>query len=286
MKLARFEACGRVSFGVVTNIGIVDAGARLGHKFQDLDAVVSVGAIGQLEKLAGQARTDYALKDVRLLKPIARPGKILCVGVNFVDRNAEYKDGSEQPEYPSLFIRFPGSFVAHEEPLVRPPESKQLDYEGEIALIVGRKGRRIAAEEAMNFVAGYTLCNEGTIRDWVQHGKFNVTQGKNFERSGSLGPWIVTLDEVPPGPMRIITRVNGQVRQNDTTDRMIFPMSSLISYVSSFCGLEPGDIIVTGTPTGAGARFEPPRYLIPGDIVEVEVSGVGTLRNGVIDEKT
>ena len=167
---------------------------------------------------------------------------------------------------------------------MRPPESKQLDYEGEIALVIGRKGRRIAESDATTHIAGYTICNEGTIRDWLRHGKFNVTPGKNFERSGSLGPWVVTSDEIGMAPMRVITRVNGEVRQDETTDRMIFPISFLVSYISRFCTLEPGDIIVTGTPTGAGARFDPPRFLVPGDVVEVEVPRIGTLRNGVIDE--
>jgi len=222
---------------------------------------------------------------VRLLKPIGRPGKILCVGVNYADRNAEYKDSSDQPKYPSLFVRFPDSLVAHEEPIVRPPESKQLDYEGEIALVIGRAGRRINEADAMVHVAGYTICNEGTIRDWLRHGKFNVTPGKNFEHSGALGPWIVTGDELAPGPMRIITRVNGEVRQDDTTDHMLFSMPALLSYISRFCTLQPGDVVVTGTPTGAGARFDPPKYLVPGDVVEIEVPGIGTLRNPVIDEQ-
>lgn len=284
MKLATFDSGLRMSYGIVTGEGVIDAGSRIGLKFPDLHSVISAGAIGQLEGLAAKTRPDYALKDVRLLKPIARPGKILCVGVNYADRNTEYKDGSEPPKYPSLFVRFPESFVAHEEPLLRPPESKQLDYEGEIALVIGRIGRRIPQADAMTHVLGYTICNEGSIRDWLRHGKFNVTPGKNFEGSGALGPWIVTPDEVGPGPMRIITRVNGEVRQDDTTDHMLFSIPFLISYISCFCTLQPGDIIATGTPTGAGARFDPPKYLVPGDIVEVEVPHAGTLRNRVIDE--
>jgi 2-keto-4-pentenoate hydratase/2-oxohepta-3-ene-1,7-dioic acid hydratase in catechol pathway len=283
MKLASFEVQGRKSYGIVKHGRIVDAGAHLGHSFPDLDSVISMDAISRLDELAAQG--DWALEDVRILKPLDHPGKILCVGVNYLDRNAEYKDSSEQPKYPSIFVRFPASLVAHEEHIVRPLESKQLDYEGEIALIIGRRGRRIAETDTAAHVAGYTICNEGTIRDWLHHGKFNVTPGKNFERSGSLGPWIATPDEIATGPMRIITRVNGEVRQDETTDRMIFPISFLISYISRFCTLEPGDILITGTPTGAGARFEPPKYLVPGDVVEVEVPGIGTLRNGVIDER-
>ena len=285
MKLASFEIAGRSSYGIVSGEGVIDAGSRLRAKFCDLLSVISAGALNQLDALAAETKPDHALKDVRLLKPIARPGKILCVGVNYADRNAEYKDSSDQPKYPSLFVRFPDSLVAHEEPIVRPPESKQLDYEGEIALVIGRAGRRINEADAMVHVAGYTICNEGTIRDWLRHGKFNVTPGKNFEHSGALGPWIVTGDELGPGPMRIITRVNGEVRQDDTTDHMLFSMPALLSYISRFCTLQPGDVVVTGTPTGAGARFDPPKYLVPGDVVEIEVPGIGTLRNPVIDEQ-
>ncbi len=284
MKLATFSVGAKTSYGIVRGQGIVDAGVRLGAHLPDLRSVLAAGAIEALRALASE-NEDYALSEVRLLKPIVNPGKIICVGVNYAGRNAEYKDGSALPKFPSLFIRLPDSLVAHEEPLVRPLESCQLDYEGEIAMVVGRPGRRIAEGDAMQHVAGYTICNEGAIRDWIRHGKFNVTQGKNFERSGSLGPWLTTSDEVGVGPLRVITRVNGEVRQDDTTDHMMFPMPFLISYVSRFCTLQPGDIVVTGTPTGAGVHFDPPRYLVPGDTVEVEVPGIGTLRNGVIDEE-
>jgi 2-keto-4-pentenoate hydratase/2-oxohepta-3-ene-1,7-dioic acid hydratase in catechol pathway len=155
-------------------------------------------------------------------------------------------------------VRFPASLVAHEEPIVRPTESQQLDYEGEIALVIGKAGRRIAESDALAHVAGYTICNEGTIRDWLRHGKFDVTPGKNFDRTGALGPWVVTTDEIGSKPMRVMTRVNDEIRQDDTTDRMIFSIPFLTSYISRFCTLEPGDILITGTPTGAGARFDPP----------------------------
>lgn len=284
MKLVTFEAGGESSYGVVVAGGIVDVGRRLGHGLPDLEAVLAADALGHLSELAASASPDLDLASVRLRKPLTRPGKIICVGVNYPDRNAEYKDGSEAPLYPSLFVRFPASLVAHGEALIRPRESAQLDYEGEIAMIIGRRGRRIDVSDAMRYIAGYTLCNEGTIRDWVRHGKFNVTQGKNFEGSGSLGPYMITADEICRKALRIVTRVNGEVRQDDTTDRMIFKMPTLISYVSRFCTLEPGDIIVSGTPTGAGARFDPPRYLKPGDVVTIDVDGIGRLENRVQDE--
>ncbi len=221
---------------------------------------------------------------MHLLKPIPTPGVFICVGVNYRDRNEEYKDASDLPRYPSLFFRTPGSLVAHREPIVRPPESEQLDYEGEVALIIGRAGRRIPEARAMDHVAGFSCVNEGTIRDWTRHGKFNVTQGKSFERSGAFGPWLVTADEIGARPLTVTTRVNGEERQHDTTERLLFPFPALIRYISTFCALRPGDVIATGTPTGAGARFNPPRYLRPGDVVEVEVSGIGVLRNEVIEE--
>ena len=183
-----------------------------------------------------------------------------------------------------MFVRFPGSFVAHGAPLIRPPETKQFDYEGEIALVIGKPGRRIPRQGAMGHVFGFTIANEGTVREWTRHGKFNVTQGKNFDRSGSIGPWIVTADAMPRGPLRVLTRVNGEERQNDTTDRLLFPFDFLVSYLSIFTTLEPGDLILTGTPNGAGARFDPPKWLVPGDVVEVEVPGIGVLSNPVADE--
>ena len=210
---------------------------------------------------------------------------MLCVGVNFPDRNAEYKDGSELPKYMSLFPRFASGFTGHNRPLIRPPENHTLDYEGEVAIVIGKAGRRIQQADAYNHIAALTICNEGTIRDWVRHAKFNVTQGKNWDRSAALGPWLVPFtDAAPLDDARIITRVNGEVRQDDVLSRMMFPIRREIEYISTFMTLQPGDVIITGTPTGAGARFDPPRYLAPGDVVEVEVNGIGTLRNGVEDE--
>jgi 2-keto-4-pentenoate hydratase/2-oxohepta-3-ene-1,7-dioic acid hydratase in catechol pathway len=220
-----------------------------------------------------------------LLPPVTDPEKIWCIGVNYPDRNAEYQDGSLAPRYPSLFARSIRSLVGHEAPIERPKVSEQLDYEGEIALIIGSEARHLTPETALGHVFGVTLCNEGTVRDWLRHGKFNVTQGKNFDRSGSLGPWIVTADAVDlTRPMTLTTRVNGAVRQQDTTDRLIFSFTDLLVYLSTFATLVPGDVIVTGTPTGAGARLDPPQWLEPGDIVEVEAPPIGILRNRVIDE--
>ena len=284
MKLMTFERDGRTGYGVVVDGGIVDLGARLGRDAPTLRDLIANDLTGRAGDIVAEVKPDFTPDSVRVERPIPAPGKILCVGINYLDRNAEYKDGSEQPKYPSVFARFPASFVAHGAPLVRPPETRQFDYEGEIALVIGKGGRRIRREQAMDRLFGYTIANEGTVREWTRHGKYNVTQGKNFDNSGSLGPWIVTADAMPPGPLRIKTRVNGQERQNDTTDRLLFPFDFLISYLSTFTTLEPGDMILTGTPNGAGARFDPPRWLVPGDVVAVEVEGIGVLSNPVADE--
>ena len=283
MKLVTFEAEGCLSFGILREDGIVDLGRHLSGRYDSLAALVAAGDIAAAAAKAGEP-ADHAQDAVRLLKPLHTFGKCFCVGVNYPDRNAEYKDGSDQPKYPSLFIRFPASFTGPDAPLIRPPESPQLDYEGELVLVVGKAGRRIPADRWGDHVLGWTIGNEGSIRDWIRHGKFNVTPGKNWPDSGAFGPALVTIDEAGTGPFRIVTRVNGEVRQEDTTDRMMFPLGRIVEYVSTFCPLEPGDIIFTGTPTGSGARFDPPRYLAPGDEVEVEIGGLGILRNTVADE--
>jgi 2-keto-4-pentenoate hydratase/2-oxohepta-3-ene-1,7-dioic acid hydratase in catechol pathway len=277
-------AAGAVSrLGAVTDVGVVDLTRELAPDIRDMHDLIAKVDLATIRSAVEQAKAIPA-DQVVLLKPLTRWGKCFCVGVNYPDRNAEYKDGSDRPGYPSLFVRFPESFVGPDEPILRPLESERLDYEGEVVLVIGKAGRRIPAERAMEHVFGFTVANEGSIRDWIRHGKFNVTPGKNFARSGALGPWIVPAADMPAGPLRVTTRVNGDVRQDDTTDHMLFSFAFVIEYISRFCTLEPGDLILTGTPTGAGARFDPPRYLVPGDIVEVEVSGIGVLRNTVRDE--
>ena len=286
MRLVSFLNDGRASWGAVRGDGVVDLGRRLA----DIGSVQALveggeGAMARARAALEGAAADAPLASVRLLMPIPAPRKVFCIGVNYANRNAEYKDGSELPEYPSLFIRVADSFVAHGEPLLVPPESRQLDYEGEIAIVIGKGGRRIAEAEAESHIAGLTCCNEGTMRDWTRHGKFNVTQGKTWEASGAIGPWLVTADEFKGfDNVQVTTRVNGEKRQDDNTSNLMFPFRSLIRYISTWTALKPGDVIVTGTPVGAGIRFTPPKFLRPGDVVEVEVSGVGTLSNTVADE--
>ncbi|GIK82001.1 MAG: fumarylacetoacetate hydrolase family protein [Pseudorhodoplanes sp.] len=284
MKLASYMHRGRESYGVVADEAVVDLRSRLPRHHTLLD-VLRAHALDEVKAAAEGVRPDLPLGEVELLPPVVLPEKILCVGVNYANRNAEYKDGSELPKHPSLFFRTPGSFVGHGQPIVRPSVSAQLDYEGEIVLVIGREGRHIPAGRALEHVVGYTLCNEGSVRDWLRHGKFNVTQGKNFDRSGSLGPWIVTADEIDLAtPLHLTTKVNGEVRQDDTTANLIFSFADLIAYITTFTTLKPGDLIVTGTPTGAGARFDPPRWLAPGDVVEVAVPQIGVLSNAVVAE--
>ncbi|QDC00486.1 fumarylacetoacetate hydrolase family protein [Mesorhizobium sp. 8] len=287
LRLATFTAVGRTRYGAVTEKGVVDLSARHGAKWPTLREVIEAGALVRLGEEAAALSPDFAEADIAYEIPVPAPEKIICVGVNFPDRNEEYKDGQSAQSNPSLFIRFPRSFVGHGQNLVRPPESPQLDYEGEIVIVIGKPGRRIAEKDALGHIAALSLCNEGTIRDWVRHAKFNVTQGKNFDRTGAIGPWLVPFaDETQIADIKLTTRVNGEVRQQDRTGRMIFSFRKIIAYVSTFTTLVPGDVIVTGTPTGAGARLDPPVWLKPGDVVEVEADGIGVLRNGVMDEAT
>ncbi len=285
MRIVSFNVAGRDAFGVLRGEEVIDAGARFAADVPSVVDLVTKSSDPHFRDRFANASCDFRLDEVRLRKPIPLPGKFLCVGVNYADRNAEYRDGAERPRYPSLFMRTPDSLVAHGEPILRPPESEQLDYEGEIGLVIGTAGRRIPESEAMRHVAGATCVNEGSVRDWIRHGKFNVTQGKNFDRSGAVGPWIVTADELDlTAPLTLETRVNGARRQFDTTSRLSFPFARLVSYISTFTTLHPGDMIATGTPTGAGVRLSPPQFLVPGDVVEIEVSGIGVLRNEVADE--
>ena len=282
MRYATYSSGDDIFYGAVTEEGMI----ALSPQFDQWPTLLDVVKADALDKLADAAKgktVTHTQFQYEMVLPNAQ--RILCVGVNFPDRNAEYKDGTELPKYMSLFPRFASGFTGHQRPLIRPPENHTLDYEGEVAIVIGKSGRRIAQADAYEHIAALTLCNEGTIRDWVRHAKFNVTQGKNWDRSGAMGPWLVPFTDASQlDDARIVTRVNGEVRQDDTLNRMMFPIRREIEYISTFMTLQPGDIIITGTPTGAGARFDPPRYLVPGDMIEIEVNGIGTLQNGVEDE--
>ena len=285
MKIASFEKDGLTSYGVVIDDGIIDLKAHLGDKFPEFIDVLRNDAVGEISQVIEKQSPDFMLDEINFLIPVTTPEKIICIGVNYGNRNDEYKDGSEAPKFPSVFLRTPGSFVGHNQDIMRPPESDQLDYEGEIVLVIGKGGRRIKQENYLQHIAGISIMNEGTIRDWVRHAKFNVTQGKNFASSGSIGPWMVTTEEVGDlNQLSIQTRVNNELRQDDVISNMIFKFPYLLNYLSTFFELKPGDLIATGTPVGAGARFDPPIWLKPGDILEIEVPNVGKLQNTFIDE--
>jgi 2-keto-4-pentenoate hydratase/2-oxohepta-3-ene-1,7-dioic acid hydratase in catechol pathway len=286
MKLASYRVRGRDSFGAVVgegpSEGVVDLRTRLDPPCNSVLDLLRAGGLDSARAAARGVRADYPLREVELLPPVLAPEKILCIGVNYANRNADYGD-AEASKYPSMFFRTPGSLVGHQGAIVRPRESEQLDYEAEIALVIGRAGRRIALGEALAHVAGATLCNEGTIRDWTRHGKFNVTQGKNFDASGSIGPWLVTADDIDlTKPLHLTVKVNGEITQDDTTASMMKPFAELIAYVSTFMTLKPGDIIVTGTPVKLKSRSGQPAWLKPGDVVEIEVQQIGVLRNSVV----
>jgi 2-keto-4-pentenoate hydratase/2-oxohepta-3-ene-1,7-dioic acid hydratase in catechol pathway len=286
MRILSFRRAGKESYGAVQGEGVVDLGARLGARAPTLMALLRADLLDAAFELVAKTRTDLALAEIEYLPPIPTPGKIACIGINYGNRHEEYRDDAEAPRYPSVFMRTPESLVGHDQPILKPPESEQLDYEGEIALVIGRAGRRIAPDRAWEHVGGLSLINEGSVRDWLRHAKFNVTPGKNFAASGSFGPWLVTRDEIAhPEQLHLTTHVNGELRQDDTTENLIFGFDYLISYLSTFMPLNVGDVIATGTPTGAGARFDPPKYLRAGDVVEISVPKIGTLRNRVADER-
>jgi 2-keto-4-pentenoate hydratase/2-oxohepta-3-ene-1,7-dioic acid hydratase in catechol pathway len=283
MHLASYNIRGRTSFGVVIGEGIVDLRPRMAPRITSVLDILRADAMSEVEAITRSVRPDFGLSEAEWLPPIVTPEKILCVGVNYANRDAELSGGNEDAKFPSMFFRAPDSLTGHLQPIVRPKVSEQLDYEGEIALVIGRAGRHIPSERALEHVAGVTLCNEGTIRDWLRHGRFNVTQGKNFDASGSIGPWFTTgLDLTQP--LRLTARLNGEITQDDTTSNMMLSFAELISYITIFMTIKPGDIIVTGTPTKKAPSGAAPRWLVPGDVIEISVPEIGTLRNTVIDE--
>jgi 2-keto-4-pentenoate hydratase/2-oxohepta-3-ene-1,7-dioic acid hydratase in catechol pathway len=284
MKLMTFEINGNSTFGMIDGDKIFDIPKRL----PDATGLISLLDL-QTQKLflssIKASDADYNLADVTFRRPIEFPGQVVCIGINYGNRDEEYET-SIKGNYPNVFLRTPETLAAHDQAMLVPPESEQLDYEGEIALVIGKSGRRIPRENALEHIGAITCLNEGCIRDWMRHGKANITQGKNFYRCGAVGPWLVTAEEFSEGysNLRVTTRVNGEIRQDDTTANILYDFSYLISYASTWNALEVGDIISTGTPTGSGARMTPPVWLRSGDTVEVEVSGVGVLRNPIKNE--
>lgn len=281
MKLLSFIVDGRPSFGAVKDNGVVDLGAHM-TGCTTLRQLLEAGRLAEAAKLAASAAPDHPLDRVSFAPVIPDPGKIICVGLNYRDHVAE--TGRTVTEKPALFARFACSQVGHLQPIVKPGVSDDFDYEGELALVIGKAGRHIPAGRALDHVAGYSCYNEGSIRDWQRHTS-QFLAGKTFAESGSFGPWLVTTDEISdPSKLTLQTRLNGKIVQDTTTDLLITAIPELIAYISTICPLLPGDVIVTGTPGGVGAKRTPPLWMRAGDTVEVEISGIGTLRNTVIAE--
>jgi 2-keto-4-pentenoate hydratase/2-oxohepta-3-ene-1,7-dioic acid hydratase in catechol pathway len=282
MKLISYKQNGRTSFGAVVNDGVVDLGEALGHRYADLKGLLEADAVAEAQGVLNGRKPDCALSDVELLPVIPNPGKIWCAGLNYGEHVRE--TGREVTDKPVYFLRFADSQVAHGKPILRPMESERLDFEGEIAIIIGKPGRRISEADSWNHIAGYACYNDGSIRDWQLHtGQWGP--GKNFFQTGAFGPWMVTADEIPANSvLSLVTRLNGQEVQRATTEMLIHSIPRLIAYASTVAPLSAGDVIVTGTPGGVGAKRTPPLWMKHGDVVEVEVERVGVLHNPVCDE--
>lgn len=282
MKLVSFVTANGPGYGVVKDGGVVDLRRRFGDRLPTLRALLSAGALPEAERIARDTAPDFPLDGLQLAPVIPDPDKIICIGMNYRDHVAEV--GRTVTEKPALFARFAGSQVGHLQPLVKPAVSDQFDYEGELAVVIGKEGRHILASRALEHVAGYSCYNEGSVRDWQRHTS-QFLAGKSFAGTGAFGPWLVTADEIPD-PARLIleTRLNRQRVQHTTTDLMITTIPAQIAYISTMLPLLPGDVIVSGTPGGVGLKRSPQLFMRPGDIAEVEISGIGVLRNPVIAE--
>jgi len=283
MKLVSFIANGRTSWGAVVDGGIVDLGSRL-PDFADVRTLLAKDGLAKAKAALAGAKPDHTMDAISFLPPIPNPEKIFCVGLNYADHVVETK--RDKTEDPAIFVRFADSQMGHLQPMLVPPESSHLDYEGEIAVVIGKGGRRIPLERAYDHVAGYSCYNDCSIRD-LQWATTQWTTGKNFPATGAFGPWLSTIDEVAAdSKLTLITRLNGVEMQRATTDMMIHSIPRLIAFISVFSPLSPGDVIVTGTPGGVGGRKNPPLWMKDGDIVEIEVEKVGVLRTPVKNERT
>ena len=283
MQLASFERKGRPGFGIVVGDGVVDVAARFAGKANSLREALASFGLRELERLSGSA-PDFGVGEVAFAPVIPdAAAKLLCVGINYMPHIKEM--GRERPERPVIFVRFGDSIVGHGQALLVPRESEQFDFEGELAVVIGKRARRVTRDRALDYVAGYSCFNDGSVRDFQRHsGQF--TPGKNFHASGAFGPWLVTADEIPdPAALTLETRLNGERVQHTTTDKLITSIPELITYCSTILPLLEGDVIVTGTPGGVGLKRTPPLFMKAGDIVEVEISGIGVLRNTVVAER-
>jgi 2-keto-4-pentenoate hydratase/2-oxohepta-3-ene-1,7-dioic acid hydratase in catechol pathway len=281
MKLASYLADGKPAFGVVIGDGVVTMNERLKGRHATLREALAGGALDEIRAAAQGAKPDRKLADLRFLPAIPNPEKILCVGINYKSHAAEH--GQEAPKLPNIFTRFVNTLVAHEGEMIRPKVSTSFDFEGELAVIIGRGGRHIKPENALEHVAGYSCFCDATVRDFT---KYSLVASKNFYGTGPLGPWIVTADEIPdPTRLTLTTRLNGTEMQHSGTDMLIHSIPAIIAFCSVFTPLTAGDVIATGTPDGIGAKRNPPVWMKAGDVLEVEISGIGTLRNKIADER-
>jgi 2-keto-4-pentenoate hydratase/2-oxohepta-3-ene-1,7-dioic acid hydratase in catechol pathway len=281
MKLASYLANGKACFGVVSGDGVVTLNERLGGRYATLRDVLAADGLAEIAKAADGAKPDHTLAQVQFLPAIPNPEKILCAGINYRSHAAE--TGRELPKQPSMFIRLANTLTGQDGEMIRPSVSEHFDFEGELAIVIGRGGRHIPVARALDHVAGYTCFVDGSVRDYQ---KFSVTSGKNWPGTGPLGPWIVTTDEIPdPGKLTLTTRLNGQQVQHSGTDKLIYSCRQIVSFCSDFTTLHPGDVIATGTPEGVGHSRKPPLWMKPGDTLEVEISKIGVLRAKIVDEK-
>ncbi len=281
MKFATFKANGTATWGIIDGEDAIDLGTVLRDRYPDLKSAITANALHEAAEQAGDAKR-YPLSNIEWLPVIPNPDKILCVGLNYEMHRKE--TGRAEVDNPTIFARFANSQTGHLANIIRPRVSHELDFEGELAIIIGKAGRYISRADAWSHIAGYACYNDGSVRDFQRH-THQFTPGKNFPDTGAFGPWMMTPDELGElGPLRIQTRVNGQVVQDARFEQMIFDIPRIIEYCSSFTRLEPGDVIATGTPGGVGAKRTPPLWLKPGDTVEVEIDRLGILRNGIADE--
>lgn len=280
MRLISYRHEGREAYGVVKDGGIVDMTPRLDHP--DLKHAIAGLSVNEMEKLAAAADPDVGLDEIDYMFPVTSPEKIFCIGRNYRAYHEVLEDGG--PKWPSIFPRFASGFAPHGEAILRPSVSEQLDYEGEIGVIIGKSGRHIPEDKALDWVAGYTIINEGSVRDWQSKGTQNCP-GKNFHRSGAIGPWMVTRDEIDDlDALQIRTSVDGDTRQDGGSDMMIFKIPFVISHISKFTWLEPGDMIATGSPGGSAIESDPPKWLKPGEEISINIEPIGTLTNPIAAE--
>jgi 2-keto-4-pentenoate hydratase/2-oxohepta-3-ene-1,7-dioic acid hydratase in catechol pathway len=281
MKLASYLLGGKPCFGAVVGEGVVTLNDRLGGRFVTLRDALAADALSEMRKAVDGAKPDHKLAGLQFLPAIPNPEKILCVGINYKSHAAEH--GQEAPKLPNIFTRFVNTLVAHEGEMIRPRVSTSFDFEGELAVIIGRGGRHISPDNALAHVAGYTCFCDASVRDFT---KYSLVASKNFLGTGPLGPWITTADEIPdPTRLTLTTRLNGMQMQHSGTDMLIHSIPAIIAFCSVFTPLAPGDVIATGTPDGIGAKRSPPVWMKAGDMLEVEISGIGTLRTRIADEK-